>query len=438
MQSLAPQATKKQPEHWLGAQLPAHGLPDNTKSTHKTRLIGGGQTHPAGTGLNANGVLLYQSLKSQLNNEPPDQAKFKPRQSPARHKKQALQISLCIEKMAELYGLQNIAFQTLTFKENLTDPKEAQRRFNSLATNVLKPRYGEYIAIRERQKRGAIHYHLLVPVFNDIRTGFDWSDLDTAKTLPRGKRYPSASPALRAEWRFWRQTAPSYGFGRTELLPVRSSREAISAYIGKYLGKDLQNSTPEDKGARRISITSGIRAGTIHFQLLNSSTKQWRQNVAKFAQLVGRAYHCEITKFSDLTQKLGPRWAYLNATMINDLTNERMALYTQTPRDRLRAWIIAETQQTQSEIEEMKTCTVCRQTKPEAEYNKNRSRPDGLNSQCRPCHRNSANTWARARRVDKPRIYAVDPAHHVEAPRINRHWYIPDTSFLEEIPKWKT
>lgn len=253
--------------------------------------------------------------------------------------------------MADIYGLQNLGFLTLTFKENITDPKEAQRRFNSLATHILKPRYGEYIAIRERQKRGAIHYHLLVPVFNDIRTGFDWTDLDTAKTLPRGKRYPSASAALRAEWRFWRQNATKYGFGRTEILPVRSSREAISAYIGKYLGKDLRNSTSDDKGARRISITSGIRAGTIHFQLLNSSTKQWRQNVAKFAQLVGIAYQCKINEFSDLTKQLGPRWAYLNATMVNDLTDERMALYLKTPRDRLRAWILADPKQKQSEIE---------------------------------------------------------------------------------------
>lgn len=345
--------------------------------------------------------------------------------------------------MAALFGLQNLGFLTLTFRDNVTCPKEAQKRFNSLATNVLKPRYGEYIAIRERQKRGAIHYHLLVPVFNDIRTGFDWSDLDTAKTLPRGKRYPSASPALRAEWRFWRQTAPNYNFGRTEILPIRSSREAISTYIGKYLGKDLLNSTADDKGARRISITSGVRAGTIHFQLLNSSTRQWRQNVAKFAELVGRAYHTDVRQFSDLTQKLGPRWAYLNATMINDLTDERMALYLNAPADRLRAWILAEPSQNQPETETMKTCNRCTQSLPETQFAPKRQYSDGYSKRCKKCH-SAATMECLAKKREKSTAYPATTdrqrsAHQESAHgrELNRHWKVPNLDHLEELPRWR-
>lgn len=447
MQSLTSQHPNSQPIAPGYHQLLAPGLSVNTNPTQKTRLIGGASVHPPAPGLNASGVLLYQDLKSQLNNDSSDQAGFKTHQYSARHKKQALQISLCIEKMAALFGLQNLGFLTLTFRDNVTCPKEAQKRFNSLATNALKPRYGEYIAIRERQKRGAIHYHLLVPVFNDIRTGFDWSDLDTAKTLPRGKRYPSASPALRAEWRFWRQTAPNYNFGRTEILPIRSSREAISKYIGKYLGKDLQNSTADDKGARRISITSGVRAGTIHFQLLNSSTRQWRQNVAKFAELVGRAYHTDVRQFSDLTQKLGPRWAYLNATMINDLTDERMALYRNAPADRLRAWILADPVEKltiQPEAEPMKTCNRCAQALPPEKFVLARMNRDGRSNRCKKCH-SAATMHSLAKKRAKATAYPVAttdaqrsaPYNAAQGGILNKYWRLPDLSHLVEIPTWK-
>lgn len=46
-----------------------------------------------------------------------------------------------------------------------------------------------------------------------------WQRLDFA-AMNRGD-YRSASPYLRAEWQFWRDTASHYGFGRTESLPIR-------------------------------------------------------------------------------------------------------------------------------------------------------------------------------------------------------------------------
>jgi hypothetical protein len=55
---------------------------------------------------------------------------------------------------------------------------------------------------------GRIHYHLLVVMAQDIPTGFDFAAV-------KGGDYRSASEYLRKEWKFWRETAPKYGFGRT-------------------------------------------------------------------------------------------------------------------------------------------------------------------------------------------------------------------------------
>ena len=79
--------------------------------------------------------------------------------------------------------------------------KEAQKALHSLMTGVLKQRYPEYITVMERMDSKRIHYHLLVVMAEDIRTGFDFA------AVKRGD-YRSAGDYLRREWKFWRETAP--------------------------------------------------------------------------------------------------------------------------------------------------------------------------------------------------------------------------------------
>ena len=119
------------------------------------------------------------------------------------HRKAASALGWNVFALAQKHGLENLGFLTLTFKDHVLDVKEAQRRLNSLLTHIIKPRYQDYIGVLERQKSGRIHYHLLVVIGFDIRTGFDFAAVDA-------KDYSSANPALRAEWAFWRKTAPAY------------------------------------------------------------------------------------------------------------------------------------------------------------------------------------------------------------------------------------
>ncbi|MEO6847155.1 MAG: hypothetical protein ABI254_07845 [Chthoniobacterales bacterium] len=112
-------------------------------------------------------------------------------------------LGLHVEKTVSLYGLENIGFLTLSFADHVTDAREAGRRINSLLTNVIRKRYPDYIAVLERMKNKRIHYHLLVAVGADIRTGFDFAAV-------KQKDYRTASAHLRSEWAFWRRTAPKY------------------------------------------------------------------------------------------------------------------------------------------------------------------------------------------------------------------------------------
>src|SRR5215831_1770720 len=84
------------------------------------------------------------------------------------HRKTAHALKENIIALAAQYGVERLGFLTLTFADHVTCVKEAQRRFNSLSTHVLRKRYLKAIAIVERQQSRRIHYHLVVVLQNDI------------------------------------------------------------------------------------------------------------------------------------------------------------------------------------------------------------------------------------------------------------------------------
>lgn len=56
-------------------------------------------------------------------------------------------------------------FITLTFEENLTDVKEANKKFNTWRRNLKRLKNDfKYVCVPEFQKRGAIHYHLMTNI----------------------------------------------------------------------------------------------------------------------------------------------------------------------------------------------------------------------------------------------------------------------------------
>lgn len=248
---------------------------------------------------------LNSNISTETPSDPLPGAAFSPLATlSTQHRKTAFILKESVQKLCNTYGIERVGFLTLTFRDHITRPKEAQRRLNSLITHVIKCRYRDYIGVMERMKSGRIHYHLLVVLDSDIRTGFDFDALDNDD-------YRSASAALRSEWAFLRKTAPAYGFGRTELLPIRSSTEAIAKYVGKYIAKHLEARKLEDKGARLVRYSRGARAGTTRFQFQSVGSAHWRRKVAIFAQIVQTLNpDVRVSELSDLTIVLGKRWAY--------------------------------------------------------------------------------------------------------------------------------
>jgi hypothetical protein len=202
-----------------------------------------------------------------------------------------------VKLLAEKFGLERLGFLTLTFRDHVTDIKEAQRRLNSWKTNVLAKRYDATICVVERTKLGRIHFHLLVALAEDIRTGFDFEAVEN-------NDYRTANVYLRNEWAFLRTSAKAYGFGRTQLLPVKSTAEGIAKYVGKYIAKHIGERRSDDKGARLVRYTVGARQVTSNFAWVSEGAKIWRRRVGETAHAVGA---CDI---DELREKQGSRWAW--------------------------------------------------------------------------------------------------------------------------------
>lgn len=220
-------------------------------------------------------------------------------------KKSAFALALNVENFSVSFGLNYLGFLTLTFADNVTNIREASRRFDNLRKQVLNVRYKSYIRVIERTKKGRVHFHVLVALNSDIRSGFDFSGIANGD-------YRSANKALRDEWAFWRLNAKKYGFGRTELLPIKSTSEGISKYVGKYIGKHMESRLDEDKGARLVEYSRGARGAKIantRFMFLSDGSRQWREKCEKFAFLMMKIRGCSPT-MEGLSKELGSNWAY--------------------------------------------------------------------------------------------------------------------------------
>jgi len=275
------------------------------------------------------------------------------------NRKTAFILENSIKALCEKYGVGRIGFLTLTFRDNVQTHKEAQRRLNSLLTNFVSkkdsetklPRYPDYIGCVERQKSGRIHFHLLIVMAEDIKTGFDHDQV-------KARNYSSASQYLKNEWGIWRRSAKLYGFGRCELKPVKTNAAGVSKYIAKYIAKHIENRLPEDKGARLVRYSRGARIGTTNFMFNSPGSKLWRENVALVAEKVHqdntrrRPHFIEANdptrlkvpdiqerprNLDDMTRMLGPRWAFRNR---EEIINIRIP-HAQVPDTTTHCWAIS-------------------------------------------------------------------------------------------------
>lgn len=212
------------------------------------------------------------------------------------------------------YPLECIGFLTFTFADDVQCHKEATKRLNSLITGVLRKRYAMCIRVSERQKSGRWHFHLVVVCQQDIRRGVDF------EAIKNRKYKEGANDALRAEWAFWRSTSKKYGFGRTELLPVKKTGQALAAYVAKYISKGFAYRQSQDKGMRLYSVIGGSRVCSSRFSFYSPKSIEWRRKLAMWAASWSGSFAAVASSggyqsvglltYDDLPSIFGKKWAW--------------------------------------------------------------------------------------------------------------------------------
>jgi hypothetical protein len=241
----------------------------------------------------------------------PSEAPTVPVEFPAGARRTAFALQTNIVALVLRYGIEHIGFLTLTFSDHVIDSREASRRLNSFLTNVLRPRYRNIIAVMERQKSGRIHYHLLVVLDADIRTGVNFFATCPPKGSGVKPDYRTAPAALRAEWVFLRHQAKLYRFGRTELMPIRSTAEAIGRYVGKYIAKHIEQRQENDLGVRLVRFSGQIaRTATTRFAWAGPRSKDFRLRLGAFVHMLHGAGAIHSPTYAGMRSRFGKRWAW--------------------------------------------------------------------------------------------------------------------------------
>ena len=206
------------------------------------------------------------------------------------------------------YGIEYVGFGTITFKENLKDTKEAQRRYNSFATCLNRSKKFKILCkVVEFQKRGAVHYHLLIKTTDPIRKGFDFGAFHKSYEEKKNRRKytriyaKSATSHLRHLWGYMRERAEAHGFGRTEIMPIEYPNN-VGSYLGKYVAKDQGK---QGRGVRKISYARDeIKVASPYFSWVHGKGAVWRRNLKAWAEARGFENTDQVAK------AYGPRWSF--------------------------------------------------------------------------------------------------------------------------------
>jgi hypothetical protein len=234
-------------------------------------------------------------------------------------RKNAHSINENLNACIELFGIEKIGFLTLTFPKSLS-LKEANRRFNSLVSNVLNEMFVHWVCVREFTKSGRPHFHLVVVCKGDVLTGFNWSNytemLFMSSSERRRRKFKAEirklsrsldpSPELRSMWTELRRVLPLYQFGRAELIPIRKNAAALARYVGGYIRKSMDFRPVEAKGARLITYSKNFPRRVVgHAWAFNTAgSALHRKKVEVFAK------RHRIKDLTHMKERFGPRWAW--------------------------------------------------------------------------------------------------------------------------------
>jgi hypothetical protein len=163
----------------------------------------------------------------------------------------------------------------------------------------------------ETHKDAVWHFHVVVAVKADIRTGTDAETLSNYKLpywMRRGRHL--RNEALAAEWESLLLVCFKYRFGRPQLLPIRKTGSALARYVASYLGKSWGR------------VPSGRRSRLVRYSRSLSGSFSMRFSPNTLGNLIHRtrlklaASMLDFREYGDFADYFGSRWHYYLGAII--------------------------------------------------------------------------------------------------------------------------
>jgi hypothetical protein len=168
---------------------------------------------------------------------------------------------------------------TLTFKENVTDKAEAERRFKPVKDWLVARKFFG-LGVWQRQKRGAWHLHLIasdnvfahVPInlLRDFAVGRGWGSFLNVQFIKRTEHG---------------ENLVSYYHGKTRKTCWRN----VIFYLSRYLSRDVEN---VQDGRVRLVCWVGqavVKIGNVKFSWVNGAGRAWRLGCAILDDVISYA-----------------------------------------------------------------------------------------------------------------------------------------------------
>lgn len=240
------------------------------------------------------------------------------------HKKTAFKLQHNVRALVQKYGIERMVVCTVTHAQFCGDAKASQRKWHSFVTGYLNKHYKRrWLRVLERCESGCIHYHVLIAVPDDVRTGFDFEAYRRAREAYRSGGKCSEFRRQRVLWKRSRNAAlvkgfegfraacQRYGFGKCiDFLPVLSNADAVAYYVGKYISKHIGHRLPADKGVRLIAYARGVGKASGAIAWNSPGAWLWRRKLGALAAKVG------AKSLKQLGNVLGKNWAWKYSAVI--------------------------------------------------------------------------------------------------------------------------
>jgi hypothetical protein len=233
---------------------------------------------------------------------------------------------MAVEWMVRKHGIDYAGMLTLTFgvmgsgrgseatrelRDKAKDLEFVQKRWHSFATHVISKRYEDWVCVLETHKDGVWHFHVVVAVKADIRTGTNVETLSNYKLpywMRRGRHL--RNDGLAAEWEALLLICFKYRFGRPQLLPIWKTGEALARYVAGYLGKSWGRVPPgrRNRLVRYSRSLSGIISMRFSPNTLSNLIHRTRLKLA--------ASMLDFREYGDFADYFGSRWHYYLGAII--------------------------------------------------------------------------------------------------------------------------